>query len=154
MRADHRHDDLVFLHPVEPMEPPQEPIVTPSLVWLERGENVGQVGKPLLYFSVFERRFKFFPCFLYREPRLLDHNNIAPRSSGSNQVIESGAQTVKNLAADNADYHGRFLDKPELDSLFPFSRIDLGCDFVAIRGRKEIKQVIDLMDVAIGPFNL
>lgn len=69
-------------------------------------------------------------------------------------MIERGAQPIKNLPADYANLYGRLLKKSDLDYLFPFGRVDLRNDFVAIRGRKEIDEVIDLRDVAVGPFDL
>jgi hypothetical protein len=154
VRPDHRHDDLVFLHAIEPMQPPQEPVKTASLVWLEFLESGCEGRKPLLYFSLTERRFKFFPCLLYREPCVLNHDHAAPRGGSRDEVVERGAQPVENFPAHDAHLKGRLLNQSELASYFPFSRIDLGDDFVAVRGHKEIKVAIDLRDVAVGPFNL
>src|SRR5205085_12384377 len=62
--AAHRHERFVFVSAVEDVKLPQEWI--PSLVWLQRPKKCGELGQPLLYFSLAQLRFKFLFCDLYR----------------------------------------------------------------------------------------
>ena len=160
LAADHGghydQQDLVFLGTVESMEPPKNvvsPFGVPSFVWLDLMENLGEFRKPVLYFSLTERCFKFIPCFLYREPCALDDHNVLFRGGSGYQLIQGGSEVVQDLTADNSNLGGRLLSKTGLDECCPV-RLFLFDNFIGVSAKEGFDERAALLDVCIGPFNL
>jgi hypothetical protein len=141
----------VFIDAIEPVEPPKQ--VVPSFVWLEFSEHPGQNRKPLLYFSLLDRVYKYIPFALYREPCFLE-GDAALSCDTSNQMIQRGTELIKNLSGDYGDTRWWLLSPGDLEYLLPLSRIGLNSDFVRIGLKKGGNDLPDLRDVCIGPFNL
>lgn len=147
----HRDKDSVFVEGIKPMDFPQEFI--PSFVWFQFPESSSKKGKPLVYFSLVQSRFKFLFCVFYKEARAVQNLNVFPNDSGVVNLVEGRPQVKQTLTDYHANHGGQFLSASDFEKFFSIRQIILGEDFV--KTLPEIfNQPGNFSDLSIGPFNL
>ena len=150
----HVDSKLVFVHDVEGVESIEQ--IVPSLVWIQRANQVPDFGaKMLLYFSLTRGVFEFLFAPENREVNIGDIRHIVEMCQGGCQIVESGPQVKQDITTQHVDLFGNGFDKFQFDfdpsAIF---RIDLRRHRIGITLNPRCEGSVHLVDVLLGPFNL
>jgi len=148
----HYHKSLVFINFCKFMENPKG-FSFPSLVGFKRVDESDGVRGKLLYFFLGRALFEFIsapggwkkctsPAFPVGD------------GEGASQMIQGVPEIRDYISSDLLDVRRQSLSEADLHQYFSAFRIDLFSDFVWPRIREGVDCHIEVLDVALGPFNL
>lgn len=69
-------------------------------------------------------------------------------------MIKRGSEAIEDFAANDGNLCRGLLSTSSLEAFFPFYRIDLYESLVRLGRKERLNELVDFLDLAIGPFNL
>ena len=151
IRGPYRNDQVVFVHDVESVEPPERG--TPSLVWFERPQYADRPFVGSTYFSNVAG-YKFLLGVADREARRPCNRAVPIENDLFGEMVEARPEVVEDVAKNGSPGVGDLLaDADAIDCVSRF-RIYLSNDLIWVGVEESPDFVTELTDVLFGPIDL
>ncbi len=150
VRGCYRHDRIVFVDDVEPVNDPKGVIDT-LVSFKPKNESLG-FGADAIYFG-YSTGFKSFSSLLDGESTVPIWLLTVSPNKITDQIIESAPQIVDGITQESAETDwDAFLDQHAIDILAGL-RVRLTNEIVRVGVTESLNRNLKILNVAFGPFN-